>query len=143
MGLLLDIVPNHMGVGNDSQWWQDVLENGRASEYSSYFDIDWSPLNPDMKDKLLLPILGSQYGDELEAKRIQVVLTDGRLMVKYFDHLVPIAPRTIPTIFPDKELDELGVPQSFRDILRETAHIPLMTRPIQIWWRSGNSNWRS
>ncbi len=124
MGLLLDIVPNHMGVGNDSQWWQDVLENGRASQYASYFDIDWSPLNPDMKDKLLLPILGSQYGDELEAKRIQVVLADGRLMVQYYDHLVPIAPRTIPTIFPDKELDELGVPQGFREILRETAHIP-------------------
>ena len=124
MGLLLDIVPNHMGVGNDSQWWQDVLENGRASEYASYFDIDWSPLNPDMKDKLLLPILGSQYGDELEAKRIQVVVVDGRLMVKYFDHLIPIAPRSIPLIFPDEELDELGVPQSFREILRDTAHIP-------------------
>jgi len=124
MGLLLDIVPNHMGVGNDSQWWQDVLENGRSSEYASYFDIDWSPLNPDMKDKLLLPILGSQYGDELEAKHIQVVVVDGQLKVKYFDHLMPIAPRTIPLIFPDAELDELGVPQSFRDILRETAHIP-------------------
>ncbi len=124
MGLLLDIVPNHMGVGNDSQWWQDVLENGRSSEYASYFDIDWSPLNPDMKDKLLLPILGSQYGDELEAKRIQVVLVDGRLMVKYFDHLTPIAPRTLSVIFPDAELDELGVPQSFRDVLRDTAHIP-------------------
>ncbi|MFP5230192.1 MAG: malto-oligosyltrehalose synthase [Acidobacteriota bacterium] len=124
MGLLLDIVPNHMGVGNDSQWWQDVLENGRASQYASYFDIDWNPLNPDMKDKLLLPILGSQYGDELEAKRIQVELADGRLMVRYFDHLVPIAPRTIPVIFPDGELEGLGVPQSFRDLLRETAHIP-------------------
>jgi (1->4)-alpha-D-glucan 1-alpha-D-glucosylmutase len=124
MGLLLDIVPNHMGVGNDSQWWQDVLENGRASEYASYFDIDWAPLNPDMKDKLLLPILGSQYGDELEAKHIQVVLVDGRLMAQYFDHLMPIAPRTIPVIFPDAEWDELGVPQFFRDILRDTAHIP-------------------
>jgi len=124
MGLLLDTVPNHMGVGNDAQWWQDVLENGRSSEYASYFDIDWNPLNPDMKDKLLLPILGSQYGDELEAKRIQVVAIEGRLMVQYFDHLVPIAPRTIPVIFPDNELDELGVPQSFRDLLREMAHIP-------------------
>ena len=124
MGLLLDIVPNHMGVGNDSQWWQDVLENGRASEYASYFDIDWAPLNPDMKDKLLLPILGSQYGDELEARHIQIVLADGRLMVKYFDHLIPIAPRSLSTIFPEPEWDELGVPQSFRDILRDTAHIP-------------------
>jgi (1->4)-alpha-D-glucan 1-alpha-D-glucosylmutase len=124
MGLLLDIVPNHMGVGNDSQWWQDVLENGRASEYANYFDIDWSPLNPDMKDKLLLPILGSQYGVELEAKRIQVAVVEGQLRVQYFDHVVPIAPRTIPVIFPDAELDELGVPQSFRELLRDTAHIP-------------------
>jgi (1->4)-alpha-D-glucan 1-alpha-D-glucosylmutase len=124
LGLLLDIVPNHMGVGNDSVWWQDVLENGRASQYASYFDIDWNPLNPDMKDKLLLPILGGQYGDELEAKRIQVVLVDGQMRVKYFDHLIPIAPRSLPTIFPNEELDKLGVPQSFRDILRETAHIP-------------------
>ena len=124
MGLLQDIVPNHMGVGNDSQWWQDVLENGRSSEYASYFDIDWNPLNPDMKDKLLLPILGSQYGDELEAKHIQLAVVDGKLMVQYFDHLIPIAPRTMPLIFPDDELDAWGVPQFFRDILRDTAHIP-------------------
>jgi (1->4)-alpha-D-glucan 1-alpha-D-glucosylmutase len=124
MGLLLDIVPNHMGVGNDSVWWQDVLENGRASEYASYFDIDWNPLNPDMKDKLLLPILGCQYGEELEAGRIQVVLMDGQLQVRYFDHLMPIAPRTLPVIFPDAQLDDWGVPQFFREVLRETAHIP-------------------
>ena len=124
MGLLLDIVPNHMGVGNDSVWWQDVLENGRASQYASYFDIDWDPLNPDMKDKLLLPILGCQYGEELEAKRIQVALADGQLRVKYFDHLAPIAPRTLAVIFPEAQLDELEVPQPFRDLLRETAHIP-------------------
>jgi (1->4)-alpha-D-glucan 1-alpha-D-glucosylmutase len=124
MGLLLDIVPNHMGVGNDSVWWQDVLQNGRASEYADYFDIDWTPLNPDMQGKLLLPILGRQYGEELESKRIQVVLQDGRLWIRYFDHLIPIAPRTIQAIFPDDELDQLGVPQSFREILRDAAHIP-------------------
>src|ERR1700744_1196839 len=68
LGLLLDIVPNHMGVGNDSIWWQDVLENGHASQYSEYFDIDWKPLKEAMRDKLLLPILGGQYGAELESK---------------------------------------------------------------------------
>ena len=124
MGLLLDIVPNHMGVGNDSLWWQDVLQNGRASRYASYFDIDWEPLNPDMRNKLLLPILGSQYGDELEAKKIQIVAIDGQLHARYYDHLMPLAPRSIPVIFPQAEMDELGVPQSFRDTLRETAHIP-------------------
>jgi Alpha amylase, catalytic domain len=59
LGLLLDIVPNHMGVGNDSVWWQDVLENGHASQYSEYFDIDWKPLKPALRNKLLLPILGT------------------------------------------------------------------------------------
>ncbi len=124
MGLLLDIVPNHMGVGNDSLWWQDVLENGRASQYADYFDIDWNPLNPAMQDKLLLPILGSQYGEELEAGRIEIILDDGYLRVRYYDHTIPVAPRSIPTIFPEDELDDLGVPEFFRQILRETAHIP-------------------
>jgi len=124
MGLLLDIVPNHMGVGNDSVWWQDVLENGRASEYADYFDIDWNPLNPGMRDKLLLPILGAQYGEELEAGHIQVALVDGQLRVKYFDHLIPIASRTLHVIFPESELDELGVTSAFRDVLRDSAHIP-------------------
>jgi (1->4)-alpha-D-glucan 1-alpha-D-glucosylmutase len=124
MGLLLDIVPNHMGVGNDSVWWQDVLENGRASEYATYFDIDWNPLNPDMQNKLLLPILGCQYGDELEAKRIQLVVDDGRLRVKYFDRLIPVAARSTPMIFREDDLKDLQAPQFFRDILREMAHIP-------------------
>jgi len=124
MGLLLDIVPNHMGVGNDSVWWQDVLENGRASEYAEYFDIDWTPLKPDMQDKLLLPILGAQYGEELEKKRIQVVVENGWFRIRYFDHSVPVAPRMIPMIFPESEQDALGVPQSFRDLLKELAHIP-------------------
>ncbi len=62
MGLLLDIVPNHMGIGRDSVWWQDVLQNGHASRYANYFDIDWRPLKEEMRDKLLLPILGNQYG---------------------------------------------------------------------------------
>ena len=124
MGLLLDIVPNHMGVGNDSVWWKDVLENGRSSEYAEYFDIDWNPLKPDMQDKLLLPVLGGQYGEELESKRIQVAVQEGRLCVRYFEHCIPIAPRTLPVIFPDDEMERLGAPQAFRDIMRDMAHIP-------------------
>ena len=68
MGLLLDIVPNHMGIGRDSVWWQDVLQNGHASRYANYFDIDWRPLKEEMRDKLLLPILGNQYGDRTGGK---------------------------------------------------------------------------
>jgi (1->4)-alpha-D-glucan 1-alpha-D-glucosylmutase len=124
MGLLLDIVPNHMGVGNDSLWWQDVLENGRASEYADCFDIDWDPLDPRMRGKLLLPVLGRQYGEELESKRIQMEAEDGRVRARYYGHVMPVAPRSIPVMFPEAELAELGAPQGFRELLREIAHIP-------------------
>lgn len=122
MGVLLDIVPNHMGVGNDSVWWQDVLENGRASEYADYFDIDWNPLKPDMQGKLLLPILGDQYGAELESGHIQVAIEDGRGKVNYYDHSMPLAPRSLPLIFAERETAEL--PERFRDLLRDLSHIP-------------------
>lgn len=122
MGLLLDIVPNHMGVGNDSVWWQDVLENGRASKYANYFDIDWDPLKSDMNGKLLLPILGDQYGNELESGRIQISFENGLGRVKYFDHLMPLAPRSLPLIFPEEQMD---LPQNLRDLLRELwSHVP-------------------
>ena len=122
MGILLDIVPNHMGVGNDSVWWQDVLENGRASQYAEFFDIDWDPLKTDMQSKLLLPILGAQYGEELENKRIQIVLEDGVPKVRYYDHSMPLTPRSLPLIFTDAEIESLSEP--FRDLLRELSHIP-------------------
>ena len=124
MGLVLDIVPNHMGVGNDSVWWQDVLENGRASKYSGYFDIDWTPLKADMQHKLLLPILGKQYGEELEDGSIQVTFADGKARIAYFDHMMPIAPRTLPTIFPAERDAEFGVPASFRALLDQFAALP-------------------
>ena len=124
MGLLLDIVPNHMGVGNKSVWWQDVLENGRASEFSGYFDIDWEPLKADMQNRLLLPILGGQYGEVLEAKQMQVKFEDGRALVAYFDHLQPIAPRTLPMIFPPECDAEFGVAPEFRALLDELAALP-------------------
>jgi (1->4)-alpha-D-glucan 1-alpha-D-glucosylmutase len=124
MGLLLDIVPNHMGVGNDSLWWQDVLENGRASRYAEYFDVDWTPLKPDMQGKLLLPILGKQYGEELESKHFQVSIENGHAIVRYFDHTMPLAPRPLAILFPEEEWDELGVSEPLRQILRELPHIP-------------------
>ncbi len=132
MGLLLDIVPNHMGVGNGTKWWQDVLENGHASEYADYFDIDWDPPTPALKNKLLLPILGSQYGDELEAKHIQVVIEEGKPYIQVFDHRMPVAPRTIPMIFypvapgsmPDRGNDPDAMPESLYELLRSLSHIP-------------------
>jgi (1->4)-alpha-D-glucan 1-alpha-D-glucosylmutase len=132
MGLLLDIVPNHMGIGRDSVWWQDVLENGHASRYANYFDIDWSPLKEEMRNKLLLPILGNQYGEELEAKRIQVALEDGRFYVKYYDdHRFPASPRSIPLIFFRRPIGTLPgeqetaeLPNDLTEVLRELTQLP-------------------
>ncbi len=124
MGMLLDIVPNHMGVGNDSGWWRDVLENGRSSRYAEYFDIDWNPLKPDMQGKLLLPILGKQYGEELENGNIQLALDGGQINVHYFDHTVPLSPRTLPLLFAVADEENIELPQSFRDLLKDLQHIP-------------------
>jgi len=109
-------------VVNDSACWQDVLESGRASQYAEFFDIDWNPLKADMQGKLLLPILGNQYGEELENKRIQIVIEDGIAKVRYYDHSMPLAPRSLPLIFSEEEMAEL--PEHFRDLLHELSHIP-------------------
>jgi (1->4)-alpha-D-glucan 1-alpha-D-glucosylmutase len=124
MGLLLDIVPNHMGVGNDSEWWQDVLENGRSSRYSGYFDIDWTPLKSEMQHKLLLPILGNQYGVELEDGNIQLKFEDGAPRIAYYDKRMPVAPRTIPLVFPPDQDTAWGVTAELRAVLDGLAQLP-------------------
>ena len=73
LGQLLDIVPNHMAIGErDNAWWWDVLENGPASVYASYFDVDWDPPETKLRHMVLLPILGDHYGRVLEAGELQV-----------------------------------------------------------------------
>ncbi len=96
MGLILDIVPNHMGVGgDDNAWWLDVLEWGRASPYAEYFDIDWDPPDPTLRGRMLAPFLGSAYGECLRSGELVLKFdeTDGRLFVAYHGHRFPIAPR--------------------------------------------------
>jgi (1->4)-alpha-D-glucan 1-alpha-D-glucosylmutase len=123
MGLLLDVVPNHMGAGYGTNlWWQDVLENGRASEYANFFDIDWNPLKPDLRNKVLLPILGNQYGEELETGRIVLVYGDKGFRAQYFDKILPIDPQTIPLIF--RSLGDLRkAGESYRELLSLLASL--------------------
>ena len=95
MGLLLDIVPNHMCVADEANlFWADVLENGPSSPYARYFDIDWSPPTPELAGKVLLPILGDQYGVVLERQELQVRLEEGAFVLRYFDRSLPLAPRS-------------------------------------------------
>ncbi len=94
MGLVLDWVPNHMGIaGNENAWWLDVLENGPSSPYAPFFDIDWSPVKAELRNKVLLPILGDQYGNVLENQELILTFQDGAFTVCYQDRRLPIAPR--------------------------------------------------
>ncbi|HVY05328.1 MAG TPA: malto-oligosyltrehalose synthase [Burkholderiales bacterium] len=101
MGQVMDVVPNHMGImGADNAWWLDVLENGQASLYADFFDIDWHPADPDLENRVLIPVLGGHYGEVL-ARGELVLGFDGaasQFAVRYFDHLFPIDPREYPRI---------------------------------------------
>jgi len=95
MGQVLDFVPNHMGIREPQNlWWADVLENGPSSAYAPYFDIDWQPLKSDLRDKVLIPILGDQYGRVLERGELRVHFESGRFFLRYFEHEFPVAPGT-------------------------------------------------
>jgi (1->4)-alpha-D-glucan 1-alpha-D-glucosylmutase len=113
MGQILDIVPNHMGIGYGSNpWWQDVLENGRTSVYAEFFDIDWDPFKGALSNKVLLPILGDQYGEELERGHIRLNFENGKFWLNYYDKHLPVDPQTIPTIFEAVEELHTGNGQS-------------------------------
>jgi malto-oligosyltrehalose synthase len=101
MGHILDIVPNHVGVmGSDNAWWMDVLENGQASIYADYFDIDWNPVNAALADKVLMPVLAEPYGVVLERGDLQLQFERalGSFAIHYHEHRMPLDPRTYPRI---------------------------------------------
>ena len=135
MGLILDIVPNHMGIGETSNtWWMDVLENGPSSSYATYFDIDWQPVNPHLENKVLLAILEDQYGIVLEDGKLRLTYEDGAFFVYYHDTKLPIAPRTYGAVL-DRRLaslnEKLGQDHpsalEFQSILTAISHLPPRT----------------
>jgi (1->4)-alpha-D-glucan 1-alpha-D-glucosylmutase len=109
MGLLLDVVPNHMAASSENRWWMDVLENGPNSAFASYFDIDWHPGPRDMEDRILLPVLGKTFGEVLDSADLSLAFEDAKFFIKYFDLIFPVAPR------------------SYRNILRRA------TKPLRIF----------
>jgi len=103
MGQILDVVPNHMGIGESTNsWWMDVLENGPSSRFAPFFDIDWHPLKAELENKVLLPILGQQYGRVLENCELVLSYDDGAFFLRYWQTDLPINPRTY--------VDILGMP---------------------------------
>ncbi|TVR61638.1 MAG: malto-oligosyltrehalose synthase [Spirochaetaceae bacterium] len=129
MGLIIDFVPNHMGVGySDNAWWLNVLEWGRSSPYASFFDIDWSPSEQSLRGKVLLPVLGAQYGTVLENGELSLAFDrdSGSFAVHYYEHRFPVSPAqytsVLDTVLPVdaapratiSELQEIG--RAFRSL---------------------------
>jgi (1->4)-alpha-D-glucan 1-alpha-D-glucosylmutase len=106
LGQLCDFVPNHMGIGQQNTRWIDVLENGPSSVYAPYFDIDWGPTKRELTGKVLVPILGDQFGEVLERGELKLTREGGAFFVRYFATSFPITPRWVPFVL-GHELDRL------------------------------------
>jgi (1->4)-alpha-D-glucan 1-alpha-D-glucosylmutase len=141
LGLIVDIVPNHMAVGSGNRWWTDVLARGRESRYAKYFDIDWDAPNSDLRGKLLLPVLGRPYGEAIENGEITLARCDdpSAFVVRYFDHVFPIAAGDLAADTALGDFDP-AAPQGRARLheLLERQHYRLA------WWRLANDaiNWR-
>jgi (1->4)-alpha-D-glucan 1-alpha-D-glucosylmutase len=133
MGILLDIVPNHMAVvGSENTWWNDILENGPSSPYAGYFDIAWSAsTRPELQGRVLIPILGEPYIKVLESQQLKVEYESGSFSIRYFDHRFPVAPRSYGLILMHRltELEtQLGPSDpalhELESILTAVKHLP-------------------
>jgi (1->4)-alpha-D-glucan 1-alpha-D-glucosylmutase len=137
MGLLLDIVPNHMAASSDNPWWMDVLENGPSSTYASYFDIDWHPATTKaaflQENKVLLPVLAEYYGDVLEKQELVIKIDENGFFVRYYEHRLPLDPQTYSLIIaPCVEIlrglpDRQSQADEMADLLHLTESLPVYT----------------
>jgi (1->4)-alpha-D-glucan 1-alpha-D-glucosylmutase len=96
MSQILDVVPNHVGImGSDNAWWLNVLENGQASVYAEFFDIDWQSPKEELRDKVLAPVLGDQYGKILDNGELKLAFDKdkGEFSIWYYEHRFPVDPK--------------------------------------------------
>src|ERR1700691_5402970 len=98
MGQMLDIVPNHMAAGQENAYWWDVLENGPSSRFAAWFDIDWNSAEVKLQNKVLIPVLGDQYGRVLSAGEIKIHYDGRSFQLRYFDNQFPLAPRSLSIV---------------------------------------------
>ena len=98
LGQILDVVPNHMSLAQNNPYWRDVLENGPESRYAEYFDMDWVTGEDRMRDKVLLPLLGDQYGVVLQSGAVQLTRTATRFEIVVYDSHLPVAPHSMSTV---------------------------------------------
>lgn len=134
LGLILDIVPNHMAASVQNPWWADVLRHGRESRYAGHFDIDWEA------PSLVLPILGQPYGDAVEAGELTLGRDAEGYVLRYYEHAFPLSPATAATIAEaagidrSKPADEITLERLGRD--RELIHRIHEAQPYRLaYWR--------
>jgi (1->4)-alpha-D-glucan 1-alpha-D-glucosylmutase len=143
LGLIVDIVPNHMAVGgSDNLWWTDLLQYGRSSRYANFFDVDWETSDPDFRGKVLAPFLGRPYGEALDAGEIRIAkAASGEPVIRYFDSEFPIDPADYAHV------DECGI-ESFDPANpsgRSLLHTLLERQHYRLaWWGLAGDeiNWR-
>lgn len=141
MGIVLDIVPNHMAIGAGNAWWMDVLAAGRKSRYADFFDIDWEPADASLRGKILLPVLGRPYGEALAAGEISVRTEHGKACIRYFDHVFPLSDAAAHAV-------QQAPPETFAPSAasgRDRLHALLEAQHYRLaWWRLANDaiNWR-
>ncbi|HEX7909438.1 MAG TPA: malto-oligosyltrehalose synthase [Paraburkholderia sp.] len=128
MGLIIDIVPNHMGVGGSSNaWWLDILEWGRHSAYARHFDVDWHSPDPALRGKVLQPELGAPYGEELAAGRIALHFAGdtGRFYIGYGPHVFPVCPIDYASILQSADRADLNaLAERFQGVTTQPADQP-------------------
>ncbi|GGO39948.1 malto-oligosyltrehalose synthase [Deinococcus humi] len=99
LSVVVDFVPNHMGIqGGHNPYWEDVLMHGQASRYAHFFDISWQPLKRALEGKVLLPVLGEQYGRVLENGELKLEQSEGRFFLRYWERALPLSPRSIALV---------------------------------------------
>jgi len=131
LGWVLDIVPNHMGVGSGNTLWLDLLENGPSARAARFFDVEWHPVKEELADKILIPMLGDRYGAVLERGELKLKLVNGALQVHYYDHVFPVSPRSYGQVLAyrlgelQKKLPE-GDPSidELKSIVTAVEHLP-------------------
>ncbi|MDB6003976.1 MAG: treY [Prosthecobacter sp.] len=125
MGLIVDFVPNHMGIEHAmNPWWRDVLENGPSSVYARFFDIDWQSHKPEMANKVLLPVLGEQYGRTLEGGGFRLEFAGGSFSVRHGEFHLPLAPHTMRPLLREAVEQLPAPPPELESILTAIEHLP-------------------
>ena len=130
LGVVIDIVPNHMAtVVPANRWWWDILKHGRSSRHADFFDVNWDPPVPSLKGKVLLGVLADRYGRELEAGSLTLERRDDEVVVRYHDDVFPVSPESLDGL----ELDSVVRDLDAFDSLLQRQHYRLA------YWRTAQA----